>query len=312
MWMRFFLLLFPLLLVTSCHKPVVVIVSPTAQKALQNRSVPAFNQVRVEGTINVNLHTGYRRPQVVLFGNSIDLLQVKTEVINNTLFVRVGNGYPKYGPLSIEIRGQYLNKFNFHGSGNITGTHLRSSLLDLAINNDGRTMLSGEMSLRRVDISGQGYVQISGISSQYLQLSLTNSSKVELTGVMNITHLDIGEKAWLALHWVRSHALIVRGRGQAFLQLAGIVGKLDVELWGRAHFNGRYLRANRAFVKTHDKAIADISAINHQHTLATDASDIYFYNIPTMKTDFMAFNGSVLDMRDWNPWDRQVYTRYNK
>ena len=87
---------------------------------------------------------------------------------------------------------------------------------------------------------------------------------------------------------------------------------MEVELWNHADFNGRYLRASRAFVKTHDNSVAKISAVRRQHTLASDASDIYFYNLPEMRTDFMAYDGAVLDMRDWNLLCEQEYTIYNK
>ena len=101
----------------------------------------------------------------------------------------------------------------------------------------------------------------------------------------------------LSLYWVKSRELTIRARGKSFIQLAGVVDKLDVELWGQAHFGGRYLRAMRSFVKTHNQSVAEISAVKRQHTLASDTSDIHFYNIPTMKADFMANNGAVLDMR---------------
>ena len=106
--------------------------------------------------------------------------------------------------------------------------------------------------------------------------------------------------------------MVVRARDQSFIQLAGAVGKLDVELWGKACFRGRYLRADRAFVKTHDVSVAEISAVKRQHTLANDASDIHFYNVSTMKADFMGFDGAVLDMRDLGLPFTQEYTRYNK
>ncbi|WED43049.1 GIN domain-containing protein [Legionella cardiaca] len=312
MLMRFFSLIFIILLTSSCNKHHAVIVPPVAKKALQQRQLPAFNQVVAEGNINVSLHTGYAHPQLILHGNTLDLMQVQTEVSNNSLLIHVGKGYPRYGAITAEVRGRYLNAFTYRGAGTITGNNLRSSLLDLTIDNPGRTTLGGQIFLRKLAVSGGGYTQISGVYGQYLQLSIEDKSRVQLSGTMNITKLDLDGNAWLAMYWVKSNALIIRAKDNAFIQLAGVVGKLDVELWDSAHFNGRYLRADRAFVKTHNKAIADVAAVKRQHTLATDASDIYFYNIPTMKTDFMAYNGSVLDMRDLNVAFIQEYDRYNK
>ena len=83
--------------------------------------------------------------------------------------------------------------------------------------------------------------------------------------------------------------------------------RLDVELWNTAHFNGRYLRAEHSFVKTHDRSLAEISVIRNQHTLASGKSNIYFYELPLTRADFMAFDGSVLDLREWENY----YTPYN-
>ncbi|KTD07578.1 GIN domain-containing protein [Legionella jamestowniensis] len=309
---RFFLVIFITLLVgTSCTKQVTII-PPPAKQALQHRKLPAFNQVTVEGNVNVSLHTGYARPKLILHGDPTDLLQVKTVVTGSTLLIAVGKGYPRCGPITAEIRGRYLNGFNYRGAGTITGNNLRSGLMDLSIENPGRTTLGGKIFLRKLTVSGGGYTQISGVTSQNLQLSIQDNSKVQLSGIVNITRLNLDSNAWLGMNWIKSNALIVRAKGHSVVQLAGIVGKLDVELCEQAQFKGRYLRAGRAFVKTHDKAVAEISAVRRQHTLATDASDIYFYNIPSMKTDFMAYNGAVLDMRDWDLYAMQEYDRYNK
>lgn len=308
MLMRAFTLIFMMLLISGCAKHSV----PIAVKARQIHHIPAFNQVVVEGNINVSLHTGYSRPQVILHGEIRDLAQVKVSVRDNTLIIHLGKGYPQCGPVLAEIRGHYLNSFSYRGVGTVTGNHLRSGLLDLSIDNPGRTTLGGTIFLRKLKVSGGGYTQISGIKSPYLQLSITGKSRVQLAGVMNITSLNLAGGSWLGMYWVKSKMLTIRAKDKTFIQLAGVVDKLDVELWSVARFNGRYLRAKRAFVKTHDKAIAEVSAINRQHTLATDASDIYFYNIPNMKTDFMAYDGSVLDMRDWDLYAMRDYDRYNK
>lgn len=311
MLMRFFSLFFIVLLASSCAKAPAHL-PPVAIKAVQNRQVPSFNQVLVEGRINVNLHTGYARPQVILYGNPSDLIHVSTRVVNGMLIINLGSGYPRCGAVRAEIRGRYLNSFTYRGAGTITGTNLRSGLLDLAIDNPGRTTLGGSIVLRKVKISGGGNVQLSGVNGKYLQLTLLGKTRLQLAGMLNLAKLDLAGQSWVSMYWIKSDTLTIRARGKTFIQLAGIVNKLDVELWDTAHFNGRYLRSKRTFAKTHDKSVADIIAVKHQHTFATDASDIYFYNIPDTKADFMVFDGSVLDMRDWDQYAMRDYDRYNK
>ena len=308
-----FLCVFFLLFIAGCARPPMI---PPSASHQQVRHMPAFTRVKVDGTINVSLHTGYSRPQVILRGDPRDLVHVTTVVVNGGLLVNLGKGYPNYGPVQAEIRGKFLNSFEYHGRGYITGKRLRSSLLDILIDNDGKTTLGGNITVRKLKVMGGGYTQISGVRSERMQVKLSGKARVQLSGVVNVTSIDVDNGSWLSMYWVKSRVLKVCGRGASFIQLAGITDRLDVELWDKACFKGRYLRANRAFVKTYDKAVAEISAINRQHTLASGGSDILFYNIPEMRTDFMAFDGSVLDMRDLNIRDwrmpLQEYNRYNK
>ncbi|KTD34323.1 hypothetical protein Lmor_1720 [Legionella moravica] len=278
----------------------------------QHRQVPAFNQVDVQGQMNIHLHTGYKKPQVLLTGDPRDLAQVTSVVSNGTLYLALGKGFPRFGAVNADIRGKFLNGVRYIGAGSIRGSRLHTSYLNLYISNPGTTRLAGTIGLQRLEVVGGGLTQINGLTSRNLHVYLKGNPKVQLTGFVNLAKLDIDGDAWLSLYWVKSNDLIIRAKSAARVQLAGIVNKLDVELWGVAQFKGRYLRAQRSFVKTHDKSVAEISAVNHQSNLATDASDIYYFNIPTTRADFMAYNGSVLDLREWSQFDREDFNRYNK
>lgn len=316
MFMRLWWMLLISILAMSCvHKPLPqspLNVSPTGHPARVSHSVPSFNQLIVDGRLNVNLHTGYRQPRVDLQGDPRDLSHVTIRVTNGMLLVSLLGGYPKFGPILVDVKGRYLNAFTYRGAGTISGNHLKSSLLDLTINNPGRTNLGGDIHLRRLAVHGPGNVQINGVRSTNLQLIMTEKPHVQLSGVANISSIHLNGDGWFSMYWVKSDQLMIRAKGHSFIQLAGVANRLDLELWDYAHFNGRYLRARQNFAKTHGHAIAEITATKSQHTLATDASDIHFYELPLMKTDFMAFNGAVLDMRDLSPPFVEEYTRYNK
>ena len=313
MFLRFICLMGFVLLMAGCsHRAVVHTPLPTAKSSQLHRQVAAFTGVYVKGAINVNLHTGYARSQVIVHGDPRDIPFVMTQAVNGVLRVTLDQTYPRFGGISVDIYSRYLNSFEYHGYGQIKGARLRTSLLDLIIDNKGRTVLQGQIGLRKLDIRNDGYVEIMGVNSPYLVINSAGKAAVKLGGVVNLTTLNLKQDGRISLYWVKSKELTVRGRGNAYIQLAGIVDKLYVELWGSARFNGRYLRAERSFVKTHNKSVAEISAVKRQHTLATDTSDIHFYNIPTLKADFMAFDGAVLDMRDLSAPFLQEYTQYNK
>jgi formylmethanofuran dehydrogenase subunit C len=313
--MRFFLLIvIPLLLsCTAATRAPLNPPPPVTKKAIRYHRLSAVDKIEVEGNFNVNLHTGYKHPEIRFRGEANDLKQITFEPRGNALVIRMGKGYPHNGVVFADIRTTNLSSFTYKGRGKVVGASIRARLLDLSIDNPGKTIFSGAIVLRKLEASGGGYVQVSPIATRCLQLTISGNTKVSLGGgVMDLAKLTIDGNVGLCLPRVISHGLIIQGKGKACIQLAGAVDKLDVELWDSALFKGRYLRAKRAFVKTHDKAVADMTAVNHQHTFATDASDIYFYKIPNTKADFMACDGSVLDMRDWDPYDFRDYDRYNK
>ena len=154
------------------------------------------------------------------------------------------------------------------------------------------------MNLNKLRCMGGGYTEIRGVSGQDLAIKLKGKPRVQLTGVADLASLDVDGDGVFSFYWLKSETLMVRARHGARIQLAGIANVLNVELWGKSQFNGRYIRATRTFVKTHDRALAELTTTRYQHTLALDASDIYFYKLSLYRMDNMAQNGSVLDMRD--------------
>lgn len=304
MLMRSYLLILIAILFTGCaHHKQPTVKNPPLPSSTQSKPVTAFSQVDIKGNINVYLQTGYRTPSVVFRGDPRDLAQTNTQVRQNVLYITTRKGTPKYGPVSVVIRTQTLNRINYIGKGSITGNKLRTSQLDVFTVSANTTRLDGAIGLRSLSINGNGLTQIGGISSPDLQIHLKKNPKVQLRGFAGIRHLNVDGGGWLSMYWVKSDNLSITAKRTAKIQLAGAVNRLEVELYGDTQFKGRYLRVNRAFVKTYGHSTAEITAVNHQHCLASDASDIYYYKVPKMRADFMAYNGAVLDMREWSEFD---------
>lgn len=309
---QWFFMLFCAGFLVGCSHVTQPLPSRVVHGTSQSRPLSHVTWVKLEGRLNVNLYTGAARPRLVLHGDPRDLAYVVVRVLAGELRVSLGKGYPHFGPVQVDIYTHYLNGIQYRGAGDVVGKRLRTSSLDVVIDNPGRTDLQGTIGLHQLVVRGGGLVDIRGIRSPGVLIKLSGQSTVRLAGVVQLSSLDIGEDSRLSLYWVKSEALIVRAHGKSSIQLAGVVNKLDVELWDFARFHARYLRARRAFVKTHDHAVAEMAAIQHQHTLASGASDIHFYDIPETRADFMAYNGSVLDMRPLGlPFD-QEYNQYNK
>lgn len=279
----------------------------------QSRMVSSFSEVTVSGRLNVSLHTGYKKPLLVLKGDPRDLAQVSVVVRNQGLLVSLGAGYPQYGEVSADIQGSSLDLFRFDGAGLVTGNQLSTKFLSLYLNNQGTTRLGGSLGIQDLVVKGDGLTQLSGVNSSHMKIHLIGKPKVQISGVVQLAELHIDGDASLSLYWLKSRHLIITGRKKAKIQLAGIVNRLEVELWGESQFKGRYLRARRSFVKTHNRSVAEVTSVHHQSSKASDTSDIYYYNIPDTRADFMAKDGSVLDMRNLSsPFMDEEYTRYNK
>ncbi len=259
-----------------------------------------FNRVKIIGRFQVNLHTRKSADSITFHGPQYDLNHVKWYIANHELVVTMEQGYQlKEGLIYLDVNTHHLTSFTYQGSGAVTAQSLSARSLDLSIKNNGPTRLEGDFVLHQALLGGNGVTHIKGAHGQNIELTLTGRTKVQIVGTIQLSRLKMKNNAWLSAHWLKSSILIMRLRDQAYTQLAGSVDFLDVALRDQARFNGRYLRAQRAFVKTQNQSEADIDVVEAQHSLATGTSNIYFYDLPLMRADFMAENGSVLDMREW-------------
>lgn len=270
----------------------------------QIRHLPAFSQVRIKGPFDVRLSTDKNRPaSVKLDGSRGDLAHVRTDVKQGTLYVYIGSskkhiGKPRsnLGHVTVTLNVPHLHLLAYQGSGHIEGHHIQTTELNLSLENAKQVTLDGRIGLNHLTVIGAGAVHISGIRSQALQIKLKGSPQVTLKGQANVRCIEMTGNANLRLYWVNSMELIVRIGGASRLTLSGTVHRLDSVASNQSHFDGRYLRVKEAFVKTNDEAISDISVTKHQHALARDKSDIYYYQSPSYQMGFMARNGSILDM----------------
>ncbi len=313
--LRWFSILLLSFLSTACvKKPALgpAILSRATNATTETRAFKyAYNSLDVVGKLNVKVSTNSKKSLVILKGDVRDIAHVRTHLKGGKLIINADSGYPRYA-LSVECRSRYLNAFNYSGQGEIVGKPVNSGLLDLSIRNGGTTLFSGAINLRSIIVSGAGNTKITGINSPDLTVFIHDSHHVQLIGKATVKQLNLQGKGHLDLYWLKSDELTVRAKDDTQIQLGGIANRVDVELWGHAQFNGRYLRAKRVFVKTHNHSIARVVALDRQHALALDASDVFFYNIPQMKAGFMGDAGAILDMRAWNRFAMKDYTHYNK
>ncbi len=304
MLLRHFILVMLLSLLVGCARFHMHPKATEAKGSIPQNQVTytaPFNRVKMIGPFQVNLHTQTRQSSFTLRGNQKDLDHVKWYVANHQLVIKAKREQdkPQSGVMYLDIDVPRLASFSYHGSGSIVAQSLYSSSIDLFIHNDGPTYLAGSFTLHKAAFGGRGKIRINGIQGANCTLILSGNTKVQIKGTFQLSELKMKNHAWLSAYWLKSHVLKIRMRDQAYAQLAGTVDFMDTALRDTARFNGRYLRAQRAFVRTADQTEADINVVEAQHTLATGSSNIYFYDLPDMRADFMVEDGSVLDLREW-------------
>ncbi|HVT62634.1 MAG TPA: DUF2807 domain-containing protein [Legionellaceae bacterium] len=294
-WLMMICLLTPL--VSCIHtRPITSSARPPQAPLYQLND---FNRIVASGHINLQIHTGARRPWITIHGDKRDTAVVHWTVKDHTMYIDLGKGYPKYGAVDVSLGSRYLLSLQYRGKGLVTGKRLLSKQLDLLIWNAHKTDLEGQMNLRHIVLGSSGTVHLKSGQSRAVELILKNKVRAQIEGISNVQKVTMSDQSWLSVFWVKSQGLRMYLKDQAQAQMAGIANKLYLQLQDHARFNGRYLRATEAFVKTYDDSEANIAVVKTQHTLASDKSNIYFYDSPRYKTDFMAKNGSVLEMQAW-------------
>ncbi len=280
---------------------------PIEHPALHN-----FHRLDVQGHLNVNLHSGATHPHISLHGDARDKAHVRWRQVDDTVFIFVDKGYRPHDPVRLDIYTHHFNALNYTGQGEINGQHLQAPAFDLHLNNTGKTTLEGRIDLREMIIDGNSIVKIHGIQSRFMRVKMAGRATMELVGMANVASIEMSGHSWLSMYWVKSPHLRIRNTDQSYVQLAGYVQLLNIELKEQAHFNGEHLRAVRSFVKTFDHSRADIAVIKSDHALANDSSNIYYYELPVMKADFMGSDGSILDMRNFSSPFIKEPTPYNR
>lgn len=312
-----------LIYLTSCV-PSAALVEDTSQSIEVRdvvRPVSHFTKVYIEGPFDVRLHThADQKPSLKMRASVRDLKKIRTTVKDGVLYVMlaskkdyfyVGKKRYKARVAQLDINIPKFHALTYRGEGVVKGRKIKAAPFDLWIQNPKTTSLSGWIDLRHLTVVGPGHTTVSGLHSRSLSVMLEGDPEVELSGRANLRSIDINGSPRFSLHWIKSGDLVIRAKGDGQLQLAGVVNRIDGVFSGRTHFDARYLRVKEAFIKTNDEAVADVSVTENQHALARDKSDIYYYNLPPLKTDFMARNGAVLDMRPDALKMVQPYTIYN-
>ena len=293
--------LFIPLLISSCanrqNPPSQPALEAVIQEERLDKTLNAFTALNISGPFEVKLKQSNRH-QVTLTGPSHLINQIQLEEINEVLLLSL-----PYEALSgqiavirAEISAPHIHEVLLDGTQGFTAEKFDSEVIALKLNNFNYANFSGQLGVRALEITGEGRLTLQGISSQTLNIAASGNSHLELRGMANIGTLTFSDNATVDMYWLDSPQLIIRGSGQAVARLAGIVGVMHADLTQNAYLDARALRTKEAYVKAFDHSNAEITVLDIQNVLASNSSTVYFHKNSGLMNNFMAYEGSVLDV----------------
>jgi hypothetical protein len=265
-----------------------------------NKTISApFHNIMLSGNIStVNLHYTRGASYMIVHGHELDIEKNEFYVADDWLKANVGEGYPKFGNISLDIWVNDLLTLHVISPIIISGKYIHSSGLVIYTKSSPQINLSGKIALQHVRIGSKTNLEITGVNTKRLDLKMRDYSCAKLQGNIGICGLEIRGHSRLSMYWVNTYKLKFTLADYANVQLGGQVKILDLDMYNNAKFGGQYLRVHRLFLKTNDLSEAQISAVRSQFTYAIDNSKIDYFNEPLIKNDFMSLNGETLFLGD--------------
>jgi hypothetical protein len=129
------------------------------------------------------------------------------------------------------------------------------------------------------------------------QWSLKPQSPVKIMlNASQLAQIDAHESAKIIGNTLRLNNLQIQARGNSQIILTGAVNFINVILADNAHLDARSLQVKQAYINTTDAARADVNVSYKLNAFASGNSNIYYYRVPALLSQYMRNTGSVLNM----------------
>jgi hypothetical protein len=150
---------------------------------------------------------------------------------------------------------------------------------------------------------GCSTIRVNGLRSDHpVAFEFLSNSTVVLNGHVAIDHLLAGSNSYVVAYWIESCESYIKARGNATITLGGKVDTLVIDVWDNAQVDACQVWARRAFVKTFNRSRADIRVFESMNIVASDCSNVYYYQDPCFQAPLLQGAGSVIKMtRICNP-----------
>jgi hypothetical protein len=161
----------------------------------EERSVPAFEAIQVNGSMSVRFTVAPHR-SVLVIGPAAAISQVRTAVENGRLIIDTEASLRLVGPIRIEATGPSLDSIALAGSGDVKVNGLAGKSVQLDIAGSGNIVAHGAVEHSRIHVAGSGNVDGSVLKASEIEVQLSgsgdirayasHSARIAMTGSGNI------------------------------------------------------------------------------------------------------------------------------
>jgi hypothetical protein len=154
--------------------------------------------------------------------------------------------------------------------------------------------------INHIDVYDKAKVHSHHIKLQPLSLANHDQGEINLNGRIQLLQAKQLSTNPITVSMVHSSTLNVTAKGAGAVYLAGTAETAYAWLQNDAYLDSRYLRARKLWIKTTDKASADVLATQQLNAFAYGVNNINYYKTP----DFAMFDSTlpadVLQKDFWN------------
>jgi Putative auto-transporter adhesin, head GIN domain len=182
--------------------------------ATQARSLPPFTSVDVTVASKLDLRVGGRQSVVVRADDNI-LGRITTRVASGRLVI--GNQPGRYSfktPVLVRVVVPSVTAVTLEGSGDVTASNIRSSMLTLSLDGFGMIRASGTTVQLRVTINGAGQAQLAALRARNATAVVNGAGEVTVTATDSLQGIIVGTGAITYLGSPRQVTRSIAGNGE--------------------------------------------------------------------------------------------------
>lgn len=156
-------------------------VKGSGNRTTQSRNLPAFTEVHVKGSVDLELQVGGSQ-KVEVEGDDNLIALVRTEVKDGTLVVDAKEEFSSRKGLLVRAVIPSLKRIELTGSGDAQVQGVEAKEFDAEITGSGDLHFRGTASEFRLRIAGSGDCALKGLKSQSVDVRISGSGDVILDG----------------------------------------------------------------------------------------------------------------------------------